>query len=226
VSQYITPPDLTSKLKGMIDPNQGFLCMSSHWRPDPGAEDPEMPGHKLSMSSYIPAFSYEACLCGSGQQFGDCCRPKRQWHPICPNPGMEGYSLTKSQSATFRNIDGAAVRERLVADPRLRGTEADPARAFWVFHGDPVIEDRYGILCLGDLELKDSRILVVSAMSDLRMQALLAVLQEIAGEFLGHPHIRQDPTYVMDKQTGKMKRFKSPAPQSPRRKSRRKRRRR
>lgn len=40
----------------MINPNNGFLCLSTYWQPDPEAADPEMPGRKLTMTSYIPVF--------------------------------------------------------------------------------------------------------------------------------------------------------------------------
>jgi len=226
VNQYTTPPTLMPGLEGMIDPDYGFLCMTSHWRPDPEAANPEMPGQKLSMSSYIPAFAHETCLCGSGRPFGNCCRPKRLWHPICPNPGLEGYSLTKPQSATFRNVDGDAIRERLMAAPQLRCTEADPDRVFWVFHGDPVLEDQYGRLCFGDLELKHNRILLVTAMSDLRLQTLLVFLSEVVGQHLGKPQTKQDPILGIDKQTNKMRTITASGRQPPRRRSGRKRRRR
>jgi hypothetical protein len=113
-----------------IGRSSGFLCLSVHWRPDPEAANPEMPGHKLSMSSYIPVFPTEACLCGRGKRYGDCCQPKHLWHSICPNPGGEdsGYSLLKPQKATFRNVDGDAIRERLMADRRLCCTDTSRAR--------------------------------------------------------------------------------------------------
>jgi len=205
MSKYVTPPNLPSAFEGVVDPNGGFLCMSSHWRPDPEADDPEWPGHKLSMSSYIPALPREACLCGSGRRYGDCCQPKRFWYPICPNPGMEGYSLTAPQSATFGDVDGAAIRQRLMADPRFRCTDDSRASAFWIYHGDPAVEDQYGLLCFGDLELKDDRSLLVTAMSDLRMQTLLAVLREVAGELLDEPRRSRDSNLVIDKRTGKMR---------------------
>jgi len=56
VRQYTTPPSLPSELEGMINPNNGFLCLSTYWQPDPEAADPEMPGRKLTMTSYIPVF--------------------------------------------------------------------------------------------------------------------------------------------------------------------------
>jgi len=201
--EYVTPGRLTPELKAMIDPDNGFLCLASHWQPDPKANDPEMPGQKLAMSSYIPALPHQACLCGSGRRYGDCCRPKRSWYPICPNPGVEGYSLVKPQSTTFSDVDGAAMRQRLMADPRFRCVDDSQASAFWIYHGEPVIEDQYGLLCFGDLELKHNRTLLLTAMSDLRMETLLVVLEQIAGDLLDKPRRSREPDVVIDKRIGK-----------------------
>ena len=188
MSKYVNPPRFDpDDLAGMIDPNRGFLCMTSHWRPDPEAPNPEMPGEKLSMSSYIPILPRERCLCGSGKRYRDCCQLECLWHPVCPNPGGpdNGFSLTRPQSARFQDVDGDALRERLMADARLRCTDTSRASGFWAFFGDPPVEEEYGILCFGDVELKRDRMLVVSAMSDLQMEALLALLREIASDLLG-----------------------------------------
>ncbi len=113
------------------------------------------------------------------------------------------------------------IRERLTADRRLRCTDTSQASAFWVFHGHPSVEDQYSSLCFGDLELKNNRTLLVTAMSDLRMQTLLALLQEIAGDCLTEPRMSQDPMLVIDKETGKMKRIRESRPQPSKRRSRR-----
>jgi len=179
--------------------------MTVHWRPDPEAADPEMPAQKLSMSSYIPVLPREKCLCGSGKRYRDCCQPKRLWHPVCPRPGGpgSGFSLTGPQSARFRDVDGDAIRERLMADARLRCTDTSRASSFWILFGDPPVEEEYGILCFGDVELTRDRTLVVSAISDLRMQALLARLREIAGDLLGEPGVTYDEVPVIDRATNK-----------------------
>ena len=57
-----------------LDTNSGFLCLSTHWRPDPNASNPDMPGQKLVMTSYIPVRADDVCLCGSGKTFDACCR--------------------------------------------------------------------------------------------------------------------------------------------------------
>jgi len=222
--KYVNPPRLDpGALAGMIDPNRGFLCMTSHWRPDPKAADPEMPGQKLSMSSYIPLSGRKACLCGSGKRYRDCCQQSPSWYPVCPNPGGldRGYSLIKPQQATFRSLDGGVIRERLMTARQLRCTDASPASSFWVFFGDLPVEDQYGILCFGDIELKHNRTLVLSAMSDLRMQRLLALLSEIAGDVVGHPQMSHDPVAVIDKATGKMRQIQSTKPRPGRRRRKR-----
>jgi hypothetical protein len=173
-------------------------------------------------------FPGEACLCGSGKRYGDCCQPKHLWHPICPNPGGEdsGYSLLKPQRVTFRNVDGDAIRERLMAERRLRCTDTSRASTFWIFFGEPPVVDQYGILCFGDFELKHNRTLVVTGVSDLRMQTLLALLQEIVANVLGEPRITYDTLPVIDKRTGKSRVLRPSQSQPSRRRSKRKRRRR
>jgi hypothetical protein len=205
MSKYVTPPTVPPELSGLIDPDGGFLCMTTHWRPNPQDPDPEMPGQKMSMSSYIPVLPTQPCLCGSGKLYRACCQRQRMWRPVCPNPGMRGYSLVAPQVATFRQVNGPAVRERLRADVRLRGVDTSPESSFWVLWGDPPTEDRYGILCFGDVELKQNHTLVVSAMSDLRMRVLLAVLEEIAGDYLGEPLMSRDPAPAIDKLSSQMK---------------------
>jgi hypothetical protein len=204
MSKYVTPPTVPPELVGLIDPDAGFLCMTSHWRPNPQDPDPDMPGEKLSISSYIPVLPMEPCLCGSGKPYRDCCQRQRLWHPVCPNPGLRGYSLVAPQTATFHRVDGPAVRERLMADKRLRHVVESFASSFWILWGDPPLEDQYGILCFGDIELKQNRTLLVTAISDLRMRVLLDLLQEIAGDHLGKPRMKRDPVLVIDKLSNKM----------------------
>lgn len=202
MSKYVLPPELPSELGGLIDPDGGFLAVTTHWRPNPEDPDPDMPGQKMTMTSYIPVSPKEACLCGSGKRYGACCRRRRVWQPICPNPGMQGYSLVVSQAATFSKVDGTAIRERLMADGRLRCVDKSFKSSFWLFWGDPMVEDQYGILCFGDVELKKNHTLLASAMSDLRMRLLLDLLQEIIGDYLSEPRMSQDPLLVLQKPSG------------------------
>lgn len=182
-----------------LDPNGGFLCHSVHWQPNPNDPDPEMPGKKFSMISYIPVQPNDACLCSSGETYSNCCQPKRYWHPVCPNPDMKGYSLLVSQSALFHPVDGAALRDQLMEDSRLVCVEDSLEKGFWIYWGDPLLENQYGILCFGDLELKQNHTLLVTAMSDLRMQVLLQALKEITGNRLGAPQMSHDQAEVIDK---------------------------
>ena len=197
-----------------IDPNGGFLCVSIHWRPDPGKPDPEMPGQKMSTASYLPTLPDRPCLCGSGKAYGDCCRRQRYWHPICPNPGLQGYSLMVLQSAMFTPIDGAIWRERLLDDIRLQCVEDGPQRGFWLYWGDPALDDQYGTLCFGDIELQQRRMLFLTAMSDVRMQTLLDLLNELAGEPLPPPTVKYDKVEMIDKVTGKHVKMRMPQAKS------------
>lgn len=198
------PRALPPELSGAIDPNGGFLCMTVHWRPQRGAPTPEMPGEKVSMSSYLRRAPATPCLCGSGRLYRTCCRPQRYWRPVCPNPDMTGYSLVAPQTATFDPVDGSPLRERLMAERRLHCVDTSLPSSFWLFWGAPPVQEPYGILCFGDVELKDNTTLLLTAMSDLRMQRLLAVLHECTGEYLGAPRLSYDPVPLIDKQTGKL----------------------
>jgi hypothetical protein len=215
---YAVPPRFDpGELRGVIDPNRGFLCMLTYWQPDPDAPDPEMPGRKLSMTAYIPVRRGEPCLCGSGKRYRQCCRREPLWQSICPNPGGRGagYSLIRPQSARFEGVDGVKILGRLGSERRLRCVDASPRSSFWVWHGDRMVKEEYGILCFGDIELRRRRTLLVTAMSDLRMEMLLAVLQEIAGDLLGEPRLTYDKMPVIDKRTGKTRTqrpVRSPAP--------------
>lgn len=203
MSKYVLPSRLPPELAGLVDPDGGFLAMTTHWRPNPEDPDPDMPGQKMTMTSFIPAWPTEDCLCSSGKSYGACCQRRRVWHPICPNPDMQGYSLLAPQSATFNNVDGPALRERLMADIRLRCVDESDKSSFWLLWGDPPVEDQYGILCFGDIELKRNRTLLVTAMSDLRMHLLLDLLQETAGDYLSEPQMRIDDVPVIKKPPGK-----------------------
>jgi hypothetical protein len=158
-----------------------------------------MPGVKQQMILYLPVKPEQSCLCGSGQPYGQCCQPKPDWQPICYNPGAEGYSLLLPQEALFKQVDGLTLRQRLDADPRLAIVDDTPEGGFWILWGDPALESEFGIICFGDIELIHNRELLVTAMSDLRMQTLLDLLQEIADDCLSTPQLQKDPPPVLHK---------------------------
>jgi len=114
---------------------------------------------------------------------------------------LQGYGLLSPQSATFRAVDGAAMRERLMDDVRLYCTEDTPDRVFWTLWGEPALESEYGIICFGDIELRHRRTLVVSAMSAPRMAVLLDLLAEADDLELPGPTVEHDPIQVFDKRT-------------------------
>ena len=201
---------LPATYQSPIDPNGGFLCISMHWRPNQNDSDPEMPGQKMSIASFIPAAPGDVCLCGSGKRYGACCRRQRYWHPICPDPGLQGYSLLAPQSATFKEVDECVLHERLMPDIRLQCVEDRSDRGFWIYWGDPALDDPYGTLCFGDFELKSGHVLYVTAMSDVRMRTLSDLLDEIAAGLLPSPKMQYDKVETIDKVTGKRLKLRLP----------------
>lgn len=178
-------PDLSS-----LDPSGGVLVITTYWRPRSGDPNPEQPGEKLSILSYLPTNADELCPCGSGNSFGACCQPLPYWRPICPNPDMQGYSLMQSQSARFTAIPANVVYTFLQDDERLYCVEDTSQRAFWTYWGDPAFDTPpYGTLCFGDLELQEDNTLFVSGLSDARMEVLLDLLSPLK---LGTPKIQRD----------------------------------
>ena len=205
----MTPKTLSPDLLRQIDPNGGFLCMSMHWQPNPDDPDPERPGEKRSMLSYIPVSPEAPCLCGSGQPYGACCQSERYWHPVCPNPGLDGYSLLRPQSALFEAVEGPALRACLMDDERLHCVDGSEASSFWILWGDPALRDPYGILCFGDFELKHKRTLLVTSMSSARMRVQLRLLQETTQ--LDAPEIEYDRIPMVDKRTGTFRERRGPS---------------
>ena len=49
------------------------------------------------------------------------------------------------------------MRERLMPDVRLQCVEDSLQLGFWVYWGDPALDDAYGTLCFGDIELKQGQ---------------------------------------------------------------------
>jgi hypothetical protein len=103
---------------------------------------------------------------------------------------MQGYSLVHPQSARITNIPADVVYAFLQDDERLYCVEDTPQRAFWTYWGDPAFDTPpYGTLCFGDLELQEDNTLLVSWLSDARMEVLLDLLRPLN---LGTPKIQRD----------------------------------
>lgn len=184
--------------------NGGFLCFWTYWQPDPAAPDPDMPGLKQQMVTYLPVAPAADCLCGSGKSYASCCQTLTCWRPVCPNLGLQDYSSLAPQSATFRAVDGAAIHERLMDELRFYCVEDTPDRTFWTLWGEPALESEYGILCFGDLELQYQQVLIASAMSTPHMAVLMDLLAEDAGGVgLPDPAVEHGPIPVFDKRTRK-----------------------
>jgi hypothetical protein len=192
--------DILNTLSNMklrrLDPSRGVLVCTTYWRPQPEAADPEQPGEKASVLSYLPVKTKEDCPCGSGHLFETYCQPLPYWQPLCPNPGMQGYSLFASQSATFSTIPRDQVYAFLQEDIRLYCVQDTRQRAFWVYWGDPALDaPPFGTLCFGDFELTKNT-LVVSTLSDIRMNTLLDLIHPLN---LGTPLFHRDPLPTPEK---------------------------
>ena len=192
IFDVLADPDLRS-----LDPGGGVLVITTYWRPRSGDPNPEQPGEKLFILSYLPTEAEELCPCGSGSSFGACCQPLPYWRPVCPNPGMQGYSLVHPQTARFTDIPADVVCACLQADERLYCVEDTPQRAFWTYWGDPAFDTPpYGTLCFGDLELRGDDTLFVSGLSDTRMEVLLDLLHPLK---LSTPKMQLDPFPRLEK---------------------------
>jgi hypothetical protein len=186
---------LTQEL-GDMDPEGGVLVLTSYWRPRLRDPDPDHPGEKLTIMSYLPTQAQEPCPCGSGKRFEECCQPLPYWRPVCPNPGMQGYGLVVPQAARWRQVQGVEVRTRLEEDVRLYEVQTTWQGGFWIYWGDPAYDAPYGTLCFGDLELKRRHSLLVTALSEQRMTTLLELLSPLE---LGPPHLQRDPAPQVNK---------------------------
>jgi hypothetical protein len=188
------------------DPDTGMLCMVVYWRPRPTDPDPEMPGEKQSTLSFIPTADNNLCLCGSGKRFRLCCKVKPYWQVICPNPELQGYDLLAPQGATFTQVNGDDLGPKFMDDERLYCVENTLERAFWTYWGDPSYLSPMGTYCFGDFELLNAETLIVTALSKRRMEILLALLHELAGDSLGIPQMEYDKVTQVKKPRGQSKR--------------------
>src|SRR5258708_17413041 len=103
---------------------------------------------------------------------------------------MQGHSLVHPQPARFANTPADVVYAFLQDDERLYCVEDSPQRAFWTYWGDPAFDTPpFGTLCFGDLELQGDDTLLVSGLSDARMEVLLDLLSPLK---LGTPKIQRD----------------------------------
>jgi SEC-C motif len=179
-----------------VDPRGGVLVYATYWRPAQGASDPMHPGEKANVISYLPVAPRERCPCGSGHLFEACCQSLPYWQPVCPNPGMQGYRPMEPQVAHFSNVPTDAVYALLQKDDQLYCVQDNKPHTFWILWGTPALQAPYGILCFGDLEVREDRTLVVTALSTKRMETLIDLLQPLN---LDTPQIQHDPAPHVEK---------------------------
>jgi len=116
----------------------------------------------------------------------------------------------RSQSARFTNILADAVYTFLQNDERLYCVEDTPDHAFWVYWGEPALDVPYGTLCFGDFELQENHTLLITALSDTRMEVLLDLVRPLN---LSTPQMKLEPFTRVEKQpqktSGRKRRRKS-----------------
>lgn len=182
-----------------LNPNKGVLYLAAYWRPRPDDPDPDMPGEKIQITSYLPLSRKDDCPCRSGKPYRTCCQSKLQWPVFCPNPRLNGYSLLRPQAATYTKVDGMALGPKLMDEERLYCVENTIKRAFWLYWGTPALQATYGVCCFGDFELIEAHTLIVTAMSDYRMQVLRNLLESMVGDSLGNPQIERESVKYIPK---------------------------
>jgi hypothetical protein len=84
---------------------------------------------------------------------------------------------------------------------RLYCVEDTPHRVFWVYWGEPALDVPYGTLCFGDFELQYNHTLLVTALSDARMEILLELVRPLK---LGIPQMHRDSVPRLEKPVRKV----------------------
>ena len=69
-------------------------------------------------------------------------------------------------------------------------------RAFWIYWGNPAFAIPQGRLCFGDIELLENQTLLLTALSDTRMEVLLELVHPLK---LGTPQMQKDPVPRLEK---------------------------
>jgi hypothetical protein len=184
-----------------LDPNRGVLVHTVCWRPRPGDPNPEFPGEKAHITTYHLTRDESLCPCGSGWRFDHCCQKLPYWQPVCLNPDMQGYSLVQPISIRFTNIPADAIYTALQDDERLYCIEDTPQRVFWLYWGKPAFEIPQGTLSFGDIQLLEGHTLLISTLSNTRMQMLLELMHPFK---LGIPQIKREPPSRQEKPAQKV----------------------
>ena len=177
-------------------PNEGVIIHQTCWRPRPGDANPDHPGERVSMLIYRPTRVQDVCPCGSGQRFAFCCRSLPYWRPVCQNPDRQEYSLVQPQSVYFTDVSAAALSTFLHHDKRFYCTEETPQHQFWTYWGYPTYERPQGKQCFGDIELLENRTLLITALSDIRMELLRELVHPFTPSI---PRIQREPLPHLEK---------------------------
>jgi Uma2 family endonuclease len=92
-----------------VDMNGWFLCFWTYWQPDPAAPDPEMPGLKQEMVTYLPVAPAADCLCGSGKSYAGCCQTQTEATGTASKADMIAYRSLRAVQWPATSIGKHAV---------------------------------------------------------------------------------------------------------------------
>lgn len=105
------------------------------------------------------------------------------------------FPITFTQLFIAEASDDAVMRPKSWLFRRFHATELNSMRS-GLCHVSQTV-------CFGDIELKHGHTLHLTAMSDVRMQTLLDLLNELATAPLPPPQMSYDKVEMIDKVTGK-----------------------
>ena len=112
-----------------------------------------MDSQKISMILFVPRKPDSLCPCGSGKEYGFCCKRHGLSVVFAQNIDSRTYSPVLSCRKTFKRFDFENVRRAMLDDPRFACAQDNKRRCFWNFLGDAHVDTPYGKLVFGTVEL-------------------------------------------------------------------------
>jgi len=143
-----------------------------------------MNSQKASTILFVPWKPDSLCPCGSGKEYGFCCKKHGLNVVFAQNTDGRTYSPVLSCSKTFKRFDFESVRKTMLGDHRFACAEDNEKRCFWNFLGNTHIDTPYGKLVFGNVELT-RRFLKLRTTSEKRLEHLERVFQELFETTIG-----------------------------------------
>lgn len=167
------------------DPGTGFAEVGMYALNMPGA--PRIfAGQAIQSVFHHPVAPLDPCPCGSGAPFAECHRNTEVVPLFCRDLGADTFDEIVACETTFAVLDDAAALQTLKAAPELNLTQEIRGRCFWQFIGSPPTTSPLGDHVFATVEWNPGRLYFVT-MTEQRNQAIIAILQQRAGDVLGKP---------------------------------------